>query len=109
MMETHVMKNKITLGQYFSVIIHNFSSLFYQNLFSIDSFTYLERDYDIEVVYHVTGKRMPILRKKITHLINDQNKMNCFSRDDVCEIGIFYGRLMERRLKNKKIGQIESE
>jgi len=108
-METHVMKDRITLGQYLATLIRGFSSLFYQNLFSIDSLSYLERDHDIEVVYHVTGKRMPILRKKLTHLIKDQNKISCFSREDVCEMGIFYGRLMEKKLNNKKINQLESE
>jgi hypothetical protein len=86
----NLMKNKISLGSYIAFIIKYFYSIFYQNLFSIDSFTYIEDDLDIDVTYCVTGKRKPILRKKITHLIKDKKKMACFRREDFCEIGIFY-------------------
>ncbi len=103
------MKNRITIGQYFAALIHNFTTFFYQNLFSVDSFTYLENNDDIEVIYRITGKRRPILRKTITQLIKDQKKLNCFSREDVSEMSILYGRLMEKRLHNKKLDYLHIE
>lgn len=56
-------KEDLTVFQYFLAAIKHFAQLLNNNLFSIDSFKYLE-DGDIEVVYRVSGKRTPYLCKK---------------------------------------------
>ena len=101
-------KKALTLGQYFAVAIRHFASLINQDLFIIDSFKYLE-DGDLEVTYGVNGKRKPVLCKKLSQIAQDPKLISCFSRDDVFELGIFYGQLREKKslFNNKLTGKAE--
>ena len=40
-MENFVIKNKISLGQYLAVTIRSLASFIYQDIFTIESFSYL--------------------------------------------------------------------
>lgn len=102
------MKIKYTLTRCISIILNNFASFLYQNMFTVDSFRYLENEDDIEVTYSVTGKRTPVLRKKLSQIVKDEKMLDCFSRKDICEIGVFYGRMVEKRHQKKIINHLES-
>ena len=85
-------------------IFSRIKGLVYQDVFTVDSFRYTE-DHDIEVIYHVTGKRKPFFCKLTSQIVNDSSLYNCFSRKDILEIGVFYGQLKEKnftRVNNKK-------
>lgn len=97
------MKEKITLGRYIAITVRTFANIFYQDVFAIDGFNYLEDESDMVVSYRVRGKRKPALKMHLTGLIKDQKMLNCFSREDVGEIGMLYGRLVERKIQNKKV------
>jgi len=93
------MERKLTLSQYVSASIKHFSSLLYQDLYTVDNFNMLD-DGDIELVYHVNGKRNTSLRKRVSQVVNDKDLFKCFSREDVLDMGVFYGRLMEKAATN---------
>lgn len=108
-MDAYVMREKITLGEYIAITINNLATIFYQNVFTVDGFSYIENESEMVVAYRVTGKRRPVLKMHITKLIKDKEMLNCFSREDVGEIGMLYGRLMEKKIQNKKIKQLRAE
>ena len=87
-MKSHAMKEKITLGRYIATTIKAFAVMFYQDVFVVDGFTYLEDESDLVVAYRVGGKRKPVLKMHITKLIKDKQILSCFSREDVGEIGM---------------------
>ena len=103
------MKDKITLGRYIAMTIKTLAAMFYQDVFAVEGFSYLEDQSDMVVAYRVSGKRKPVLSMHLTKLIKDQQMLNCFSREDVGEIGMLYGRLMEKKIQNKKIKKLQSE
>lgn len=101
------MKVKYTLIHCISIILNNFASLLYQNMFTVDSFRYSENEDDIEVTYSVTGKRSPVFRKKLSQIVKDEKMLDCFSRKDICEMGVFYGRIVEKGHQKKIIKHLE--
>jgi len=103
------MKVKHSIGFYIGTLLKHFASLLYQNIFAVDSFKYLNDEDDIEVIYCVTGKRTPKLKKKLSQIIKDEKILECFSRKDICEMGVFYGRIVEKRHHKKFIERLELE
>lgn len=103
------MQDKITLGRYIAMTVKAFAAMFYHDVFAIEGFSYLENEADMIVTYRVSGKRKPILNMHLTKLIKDRQMLNCFSREDVGEIGMLYGRLMEKKLQSKKIKELQTE
>jgi hypothetical protein len=92
------MKEKIPLSKYIAITIKRFATIFYQDIFVVDGFSYLEDQTDMIVSYRIVGKRNPLLQSHLTQLMKDPQMLNCFSRQDVGEIGMLYGRLMEKRI-----------
>lgn len=90
--------------------IGGFKGFMYQDIFTVDSFRYTE-DHDIEVIYHITGKRKPFFCKRISQIISDSKLYNCFSRKDLLEIGVFYGQLKEKifACKNENPNYLKKE
>lgn len=103
------MKDKLTLGKYFAMTVKTFAAIFYQDLFAVEGFSYLENETDMVVTYRVSGKRKPILSMHLTKLIKDRQILNCFSREDVGEIAMLYGRLMEKKLQKKTVKKLKAE
>jgi hypothetical protein len=93
------MKEKVTLGKYIAITVRTLAALFYQDVFVVEGFSYLDNQRDMVVFYRINGKREPILQIHLTQLIKDKKMLNCFSREDVGEIGMLYGRLMEKRIQ----------
>lgn len=77
------------------------AALFYQDVFVVEGFSYLDDQRDMIVFYRISGKREPILQIHLAQLIKDKKMLNCFSREDVGEIGMLYGRLMEKRIQKR--------
>lgn len=96
------MQERITIGRYIALTIRSFIAMFYRDIFVIEGFNYLEDESDMVVTYRVEGKRKPVLKMHITRLVKDQQMLNCFSREDVGEVGVLYGRLIEKKYKRKK-------
>jgi hypothetical protein len=95
------MKAKISLSKYIAMTVRTLATLFYQDVFVVDGFTYLDNQFDMIVSYRISGKRNPVLQMHLTQLIKDRKMLNCFSREDVGEIGMLYGRLMEKRMMQR--------
>lgn len=92
----------MTLGDYIAITIKTLTNALNRDLFVIEGFSYLEDDSDILISYRFSGKRKPVLNVHLTKLIKDGKKLNCFSREDVCEASVLYGRLMEKKIQNQK-------
>ena len=96
------MKKTITLGKYIAHTVKTLAKIFYQDVFVVDSFAFLDNQKDIIISYRINGKRNPILQIHLTQLMKDRRMLNCFSREDVSEIGMFYGRLIEKHYSEAK-------
>lgn len=103
------MGDRISLPRFIAKTINTFAAAFYQDIFAIESFTYLQDESDIIVSYRVNGKRKPVLSMHLTLLMKNQKMLNCFSRIDAGEIGMLYGRLMEKKIQNNKIKALQLE
>jgi len=77
--------------------IKNFFIPFYQDLFVIESFELIEHNHlkNMRVNYRFTGKRKVIMSKTLTEIMDDKKLLNCFSRDNCAELGLWYGRIKE--------------
>jgi|SRR6185437_14618074 len=95
------MKKTITLSNYITATVKTLAAIFYQDVFVVDGFTYLDDQTDMIVSYRINGKRNPILQTHLTQLIKDRKMLNCFSREDVGEIGMLYGRVMEKIIQKR--------
>ncbi|MBV8802195.1 MAG: hypothetical protein JO131_04395 [Gammaproteobacteria bacterium] len=97
------MNKTITLSKYIADTVKTLAKIFYQDIFIVDGFTYLDNQTDMIVSYRINGKRSPILQIHLTQLIKDRQMLNCFSRNDVSEIGMLYGRLIEKIIQKRQI------
>ena len=100
---------KISLSKFIATTVNTLATAFYQDIFAIEGFAYLQDESDMIVSYRVTGKRKPVLSTHLTVLIKNEKMLNCFSRLDSGEIGMLYGRLMERKIQAKKIKALQSK
>jgi hypothetical protein len=66
--------------------VKTLARIFYQDVFVVDSFAFLDNQTDIIVSYRINGKRNPILQIHLTQLIKDRKMLNGFSREDVAKL-----------------------
>ena len=103
------MRERISISKFIAITINTIAAAFYQDIFVIDGFSYLEDESDMIVSYRINGKRKSILNSHLTVLVKNQKLLNCFSRIDAAEIGMLYGRLMEKKILRRKILELQSE
>lgn len=103
------MSEGISLSKFIATTVNTLAAAFYQDIFAIEGFAYLPDGSDMIISYRVTGKRKPVLSTHLTVLIRNEKMLNCFSRVDAGEIGMLYGRLIERKIQTKKIKALQSK
>jgi hypothetical protein len=89
-----------------AMLLKNLLIPFYQDLFVVESYELIEdgEEKNMRITYRVNGKRKASISKKLTEIVNDKKLLNCFSRNDCFELGLWYGRLREKN-KSDFIGK----